>query len=175
MGTHVTNSVGTPSIEKTIWRIDPDRSIVEFNAKSIWGLATVKGHFSRYQGTLDLSREPAIELTIEADSIDTRNARRDKHLSSPDFFDVDQHPYIRFVSENAALEGERLEVRGLLHARGGRMPLDIDVELRRVDDELELEAVTVADQRQLGMTWNFLGLVGTPTKLVVKGRLVRDS
>ena len=175
MRTHTTDSVGTKSIEKTIWRIDPDRSSIEFHVKSLWGIVTVKGRFSRYQGTLDLSGDPAIELTIEADSIDTRNKRRDKHLRSPDFFAADQHPYVRFVSESAALEGERLEIRGVLHARGAGTPLDIDATLRRDGDDLEIEAVTLADHQQVGMTWNPIGLVSTPSTLIVRGRLVRDA
>ncbi len=46
---------------------------------------TVKGHFERYEGTLDLQRNPAIELTIEAASLNTNNKTRDKHLRSDDF------------------------------------------------------------------------------------------
>jgi polyisoprenoid-binding protein YceI len=76
------------------------------------------------------------------------------------------------VSESAALEGERLSVRGRLHARGASMPLDIDATLRRAGNELEIEAVTVADHHQLGMTWNPLAVLRTPSKLIVKGRLV---
>jgi polyisoprenoid-binding protein YceI len=175
MSTHTAGSVGTTNIEKTTWRIDPDRSSVEFNVKGLWGIATVKGEFSRYQGTLRLSGEPAVELTIEADSLDTRNERRDKHLRSPDFFDAEQHPYVRFVSESATLDGERLEVRGELHARGASMPLDVDATLRRAGDDLEVEAVAVADHHQLGLTWNMMGMIRTPSTLIVKGRLVRDT
>ena len=175
MSTHAAASVGAPSIDKTIWRIDPDRSSVEFKAPTLWGIASVKGRFFRYQGALDLSGEPAIELTIEADSLDTKNDRRDKHLRSPDFFGVEQHPYVRFVSQSAALEGERLKVRGLLHARGASVPLAIDATLRRAGDELEIEAVTLADHQQLGMTWNLLGVLRTPSKLIVRGGLVRDA
>jgi polyisoprenoid-binding protein YceI len=175
MSTHATDPVAVAGIEKTIWRIDPERSGVEFNAKGLWGIATVKGRFSRYQGTLHLSGEPAIELTIEADSLDTKNPRRDQHLRSPDFFDVERHPYVRFVSESAALRGERLEVRGRLHARGASMPLDIDATLRRAGEELEIEAVALADHHELGMTWNFLAMVRTPSELIVKGRLVRAA
>ena len=40
------------------WRIDPARSSVEFRTPTLWGLATVKGRFERYDGTLDLQREP---------------------------------------------------------------------------------------------------------------------
>jgi polyisoprenoid-binding protein YceI len=175
MTTHATDSIAAPSIEKTIWRIDPDRSSVEFKVKALWGIATVKGAFSRYRGTLDLSGRPAVELTVEADSLDTRNKRRDKHLRSPDFFGVEQHPYVRFESESAVLEGERLEVRGRLYAHGAGMPLDIDAALRRDGDELEVDAVAVADQHGLGMTWNPIGVVSRRSKLIVKGRLVRDA
>jgi len=162
------------SPETTTWVVDPERTSVEFNVKNFWGMTTVKGRFSRYHGTLDLSGEPAVELTIEADSLDAGNQRRDKHLSSPDFFGVEQHPYVRFVSESATLEGERLKVRGLLHARGAGMPLDIDATLRRAGDELEVEAVTLADHRRLGMTWNFVGMLRPPITLIVRGRLVHD-
>src|SRR6185312_8034794 len=72
-------------IQLTAWRLDPERSSVEFEVP---GLSTVRGRFHRYQGTLDLRREPAIELTIEAASVDTGNRRRDKHLRSKTFFDV---------------------------------------------------------------------------------------
>jgi polyisoprenoid-binding protein YceI len=161
------------TIEKTTWRIDPERSSVEFKVKALWGIVTVKGRFARYQGTLDLSDRPAVELTIEADSLDTRNGRRDRHLRSPDFFGVEKHPYVRFVSERAALDGERLDVRGRLLAHGESTPLEIDATLRRDGDELEVEAVAAADQQRLGMTWNPLGMVSTPSTLVVKGRLVR--
>jgi polyisoprenoid-binding protein YceI len=174
MSTHAADSAGAQSIEKTTWRIDPDRSSVEFSA-GVWGILTVKGRFSRYHGTLDLSGTPAVELTIEADSLDTRNKRRDKHLRSPDFFGAEEHPYVRFASESVALDGERLSVRGVLHARGSALPLDVDASLRRDGDELEIEAVAVADHRRLGMTWNVLGMIRTPTRLAVKGRLVRDA
>jgi len=175
MSTHTADPVGTPTIETTRWRIDPDRSSVEFHVKGFWGMATVKGRFSRYHGTLDLSAQPAIELTIEADSLDTTNEKRDTHLRSPDFFDAGKHPYVRFVSQSATLDGERLHVRGRLHARGSSIPLELNATLRSIGDDLEIEAATEADHRQLGMTWNRMSMIRTPTKLVVTGRLVRDA
>ena len=110
-------------IETATWRIDPERSSVEFHAKHLWGLATVKGAFTRYQGTLGL---PAAELTIEADSLDTGNRRRDRHLRSDAFFGAEEHPYVRFAAENATLEGDHVKLGGHLHARGESMPLEID-------------------------------------------------
>jgi polyisoprenoid-binding protein YceI len=169
------HAIRPPGIESTRWRIDPTRSSVEFHAKAMWGMATVSGRFSRYHGTLQMGAEPAIELTLEGDSIDTNNEKRDVHLRSPDFFSVQAHPYVRFVSDSATVDGERLNVRGRLHARGASVPLDIQATLRRIGDELEIEAVTDVDRRRLGMTWNKAGTVGATSRLVVKGRLVRDG
>src|SRR5271163_4316433 len=87
------------------WRLDPARSSVEFHVRHFYGLVTVKGSFSRYEGTLKLDPPPAVELTIEADSLDTKMAKRDKHLRSSDFFDAANHQQVRFVSDNVTLDG----------------------------------------------------------------------
>jgi polyisoprenoid-binding protein YceI len=174
MSTHRDDLIDTPDIETTRWRIDPARSRVEFRAK-VRGLPAVKGRFSRYRGTLDLSGQPAIELTIEAESLDTNHKTRDAHLRSPDFFGAEKHPYVRFVSESATVDGDRLKVRGRLDAGGSSLPLELDAMLRRVGDELEIEAATQADHRVLGMTWNKLGMLRTPSQLTLKGRLMQDA
>jgi polyisoprenoid-binding protein YceI len=112
------------------------------------------------------------ELTIDAATIETGNARRDKHLRSAEFFDVEHHPHVRFTSTSARVDGEHLKAQGHLEAGGERIPLEVEAALRSVDGELEIEAVADADQRRLGMTFSPLGTVRAPTKLVVHGRLV---
>jgi polyisoprenoid-binding protein YceI len=164
-----------PDVEQRRWRLDPARSSVEFEVPHFYGLVTVKGRFERYEGTLDLRSEPAVELTIEADSLDTKQGRRDKHLRSADFFDLEHHPQVRFVSDGAALDGERLKVHGQLDAAGKAIPLELDATLRRLDGELEIEAVTEADHRRLGMTWSPLGILRAPSKLIVRGRLIPQT
>ena len=172
MTTAITESVNTP-IEQTRWRVDPDRSSVEFEVATLWGLVTVAGRFESYDGTLALTRTPAIELTIDADSLDTNHAVRDEHLRSTEFFDVENHPYVRFVFDSATLSGQRLKASGRLHAAGRNMPLKLEGSLRRAGDELEVDVVTFADHRQLGMpTWSPLGMLRTTSKLTVRGRLV---
>ncbi len=137
------------------WIVDPDRSSVEFRVPLLFGvIGTVKGGFTRYRGTLDLGARPAIELTIEAESIDTGNAKRDAHLRSAIFFDVEEHPEVRFESESATLDGETLHVHGTLRARGGSAPLDVTATMRPVGEEFEIEASAVVDQRELGMTYS---------------------
>jgi polyisoprenoid-binding protein YceI len=151
------------------------RSTVEFQVPHFWGLKTVKGQFGRYEGTLDLSAQPAVELRIDAASLDTKRTARDKHLRSADFFDVERHAQVRFESDHAELDGERLNVYGRLHAAGRTIPLHVAKTLGRVADELEVAATTRADQRRLGMTWSPLGITRAPSKLIVRGRLIPDG
>jgi polyisoprenoid-binding protein YceI len=155
------------------WRLDPARSSVAFHVRHFYGLMTVKGEFSNYEGTLDLNRNPAAELTIQAASLDTKLGKRDEHLRSQAFFDVERHPQVRFVSDSIHLDGDTLHFHGQLHAGGRQIPLELDATLREVDGELEIEGVTDADHRDLAMTWSPLGILRAPSKLIVRGRLVR--
>jgi polyisoprenoid-binding protein YceI len=155
------------------WQLDPTRSSVEFHVRHFYGLMTVKGAFADYSGTLALGATPAVELTLQAASLDTKMAKRDEHLRSADFFDVANHPQVRFLSERAELDGDMLRVHGQLHAAGRQIPLALDATVRELDGELEIEAVTEADHRELGMTWSPLGILRAPSKLIVRGRLVR--
>jgi len=155
------------------WRLDPARSSVAFHVRHFYGLMTVKGEFADYEGTLNLGATPAVELTIQATTLDTKLAKRDEHLRSKDFFDVERHPQVRFISESAALDGDTLRVHGQLHAAGRQIPLELDATVREIDGELEIKAVTEADHRELGMRWSPLGILRAPSKLIVRGRLVR--
>jgi polyisoprenoid-binding protein YceI len=157
------------------WRLDPARSSIEFHVRHVYGLMTVKGRFTRYQGSLDLSAHPAVELVIDAESLDTKVNQRDKHLRADDFFDVVNHPQVRFEADAAALDGDTLKARGLLYAAGKHILLDVDAAVTPVDGEFEIEAVALADQRELGMTWSPLGVTRAPSKLIVRGRLVREE
>ena len=162
-------------VEQTVWRIDPARSSVEFEVPHAWGLAKVKGHFDRYDGTLDLRSTPAIKLTVTADSINTKNEKRDKHLRSGDFFDAEAHPLVHFTSDTATLDDEHLTITGTLRAAGVSEPVQLVATLRPVGQELDIEATADVDQRRFGMTFNFMRMIRTPARLVVRGRLVLDT
>jgi polyisoprenoid-binding protein YceI len=154
------------------WRLDPQRSSVEFSAEHLWGLQTVKGHFGEYEGRLDLSATPAIELTIEAASLETGNPKRDKHLRSGDFFDVENHPQVRFVSDSVSVPPDTLKVTGRLYAGGRSIPLEVSAHIRQVEGELEIDARATARQAELGMTYSPLRMIRPHSELVVKGRLM---
>jgi polyisoprenoid-binding protein YceI len=156
------------------WRLDPRRSTVEFSVRLFWGLVTVKGHFEEYQGRLDLSADPAIELTVDAASIQTGNRKRDEHLRSADFFDVEHYPRVQFESDLVELRGDSMRVRGRLSAHGRAIPVELDAQTRRLNGELAIEASTNAPHRELGMTWNRLRMIRPQSKLVVKACLIRS-
>ncbi len=154
------------------WQLDPHRSSVEFRTRHFWGLVTVKGHFDGYHGQLDLSANPAIELSIDAASVQTGNRKRDRHLRSADFFDAENHPLVRFISDAVEVQGDALKVRGRLSAGDRSIPLELDARVREVDGELEIEAATTAPHRELGMTYSPLGMIPPDSELSVKAHLI---
>jgi polyisoprenoid-binding protein YceI len=159
----------------THWHIDPERSSVEFDVPHLWGLHAVHGCFHRFIGTLDLQERPTVALTVDARSVDTGIERRDEHLRSEAFLDAARHPQIRFASERVTADGGRLTVSGVLEIRGTVLPVDVTATVRRVGDDLEIEAAASIDQRALGITHNPLRMTGHPTRVVVRGRLVADE
>jgi polyisoprenoid-binding protein YceI len=160
----------------TRWRLDSSGSSAEFRVPSLWGLVPVKGRFQRLDGWLEVDDDHRLrmELIVDAGSIDTGNRRRDRHLRSADFFDVQRHPEVRFRSSSVNGHDGRLHVDGELEAAGGRARLPVEVTVSHADGSLELDAAATVDQRQLGMTLSWLGLVGTPTALTVHARLRRE-
>jgi len=174
MNTHVREVNEVPNVEQTPWRLDPTRSRAEFQTGNFWGLTTVKGQFDRFHGVLDLSAQWPIELALDVDSLDTGNAKRDKHLRSADFFDAANHPQVRYRAK-ATIDGERLIAKGVLLAAGTSVPVEVEATLRQIDRELEVDAVTQVDHRAMGMTWSPLGMVRGSSTLIVRGRLVQDA
>lgn len=163
---------GVATLTERAWQLDTSRSRVEFEVPHFWGLRTVRGRFTRYWGTLDLGATPSVRFTIDADSIDTGNAKRDRHLRSADFFDVARHRHVRFTSQAVALAGDALQVRGELTAGGGRLDIELDADIAVVEGEYELTASAFVMHRWLGMTWNPAGFTRPYSKLAVAGRLV---
>jgi len=159
----------------TRWSVDSDGTSVDFAVKTFWGLATVRGRFDRFTGTYEDGPDgTTIELTVDADSLDTGNATRDKHLRSDDFFHVAEHPQLRFTSTRVhhVTDGV-LHVVGHLEAAGRAVLLEFAATVQQVGDALEVEATTTVDQRELGMSSGRLGMIRPPATLHVKARLSR--
>ena len=157
--------------------VDAHESSVEFAVKSLWGLATVHGRFDRFDGSYESGPDgTTIELTIDADSLDTGNATRDKHLRSAGFFHVAEHPQVRFTSTRVHTVREGiLHVVGHLEAAGRSVVLEFPATVRHAGDVIDIEATTTIDQQELGMSTGTLGMIRRPVTLHVMASLKADA
>jgi len=116
------------------WQIDPAHTLVEFAVSHLM-ISTVKGRFGDVSGTIQVDgNDPAksvVDVTINIASIDTREAQRDTHLRSADFFDVDRFPTLRFRSTRVSGGPDDLKVTGQLLVTG-------DLTIRDVTREVTL-------------------------------------
>jgi polyisoprenoid-binding protein YceI len=114
-----------------IWTVDPVHSHVGFSVRHMM-VTTVRGSFTSFRGTLDLDPDDftksRIEGEIDVESVDTKNADRDKHLRTGDFFDVANHPKITFRSTRIEPKGDGYVVHGDLTIRGVTQPVALEAE-----------------------------------------------
>jgi polyisoprenoid-binding protein YceI len=113
------------------WNLDPGHAQVNFSAKHM-GIMTVRGDFTDVQATLDFNEDDftasSVEATIQAASLMTNDSKRDDHLRSADFLDVEHYPTITFKStriERAA--HERYRMTGDLTIHGVTRPVTLEV------------------------------------------------
>ena len=159
-----TQTSGTTDTTLTTWQIDPGHSEVGFAVKHLM-ISSVRGRFSGVKGTIvldgeDVSRS-SVEVEIDASTIDTREEKRDGHLRSPDFFDVEKHPTITFRSRRIEPIGDdRFRVTGDLTIRGVTREVVLEaVEEGRGGDpwggeRVGFSATGKIDRREFGLTWN---------------------
>jgi len=144
-----------------VWSVDPQRSEIGFAVKAMWGLQTVRGLFGAYDGSLKVRAGSAAgELTINAASLDTGNNKRDQHLRSPDFFDVERHPRIVFTATTVTVRESALTVTGELAIGSSHTRLEIPVSVAPMaDGALRLNGETTIPRDALGVAWNKLGMI----------------
>ena len=146
------------------WTVDPMHTQVEFSAKHM-GLMTVKGHFTGVRVSIDLNEDDftasAVEATIDTRSLVTNDARRDAHLKSPDFLNVEQFPAIHFKStrvERAA--HDQYKMTGELTIRNVARAVTLDVVYSgQAKDPMGgvhagFSAYTTINRKDWGLTWN---------------------
>lgn len=131
----------------TAWQIDKSHSAVNFTINHFFTL--VDGSFDKYEAVVNFDPnnldESSIDVTIPVSSVNTRNARRDGHLLTDDFFNAEAYPNIRFVSNEIIQDGENNFVaRGELTIRDVTRDFDLPFELLGVMDHPMRENTTVA-------------------------------
>jgi polyisoprenoid-binding protein YceI len=156
--------------ETTTWNVDPAHSHASFSVRHL-GISNVRGEFRKLDATLftegDDPTKARVEATIDVDSIDTREAKRDAHLRSPDFFDAQNHPRMTFKSTKVEKAGDKLEVTGDLTIRGNTKPITLDVELSNAIKDPQgaqrraIHATGKIDRKAYGLAWSKM-LEATP-------------
>lgn len=146
------------------WTLDPAHSRLGFSTRHAM-VTRVRGAFNEVLGeaVIDSSdySKSRVTITIRVNSVDTRNADRDAHLLSPDFFDVGNYPLIRFESTSVDEVRENgFIVNGNLTIRDVTRPISIPLELVGIDiDQMGnlragLEGTRRIDRKDWGVTWN---------------------
>jgi len=157
-------STATATPTRTTWKIDPAHSQVEFAVRHLM-ISTVRGRFAGVAGTAvaeDGNLATAqVDVEIDAATIDTREAQRDAHLKSADFFDVEKYPVLTFKSTRVTdAKGESFKLAGQLtmHGISREVVLDVTAEGRGKDpwggDRAGYSAVAKIKRSDFGLTWN---------------------
>jgi polyisoprenoid-binding protein YceI len=121
-----------------IWSIDSAHSKVGFAVKHM-GIATVRGEFKDFEGTLEIGADPASSSahgSVNVSSVDTNEPQRDDHLRSADFFDAAEHPALAFSSSRIEpLDAETFRITGDLTVHGvtNEIVLHADVQGTEID------------------------------------------
>ncbi|MEZ0089059.1 YceI family protein [Streptacidiphilus sp. EB129] len=153
--------------------LDPSRSSVRIQHKTMWGLVTVKGGFTGLTGTAEIPADdsPASgSLTVDTATLDTAHTKRDEHLRSADFFHIQQHPTLVFTAQEAVPTADGgVKVTGSLTVRGVTEPLSLTATAAEVTaDSVSLTAETTVDRASFGLGWNKMGMLKGLTGVTVK-------
>jgi polyisoprenoid-binding protein YceI len=154
-----TTSTGTRS-----YVIDPAHSSAHFSVRHLM-ISKVRGTFRTIAGSIELPADGAIPLAISAEiesaSIDTRDAQRDGHLKSADFFDVEQFPKLQFTSTRIEATGATgFKAVGDLEIHGVKRSVTLDAEVSGQgkdpwgNQRVAYEATARINRKDFGLVWN---------------------
>jgi polyisoprenoid-binding protein YceI len=157
-------TIASPSFADT-WKFDPAHSDASFSVKHLM-ISNVKGEFSKVSGTVEYDpkqpKNSKVEATIDVTTVDTREPKRDEHLRSADFFDVQKYPTMTFKSTKVVPAGkEKLKVTGDLTLHGVTKEVVLNVvgptspiKDNHGNDKSGVSASTTINRKDFGMTWN---------------------
>jgi polyisoprenoid-binding protein YceI len=167
------------------WRLDPAHSAAQFSVRHL-GISTVRGAFTKLQGTVEYSpsnpSQCLIDATIESTSIDTRVEMRDNHLRSAEFLDVAKYPTLTFKSKRAAPDGAgKVKVTGDLTIHGVTKEVVLDVEgpsevMKDPMGNLRMgaSATTKISRKDFGIT-TMPGMIGDEIDIVLDVEMIQPQ
>jgi polyisoprenoid-binding protein YceI len=158
--------------------LDKGHTTVEFVGRHLM-ITKVRGRFTDFDGKVVIGETPeqsSVEVTIDAASVNSGDDRRDGHLRSPDFLDVENYPTITFrsTSVDVGRNGDA-KVHGDLTVKDVTRPVTLDVEFDGAAPDpwgghrLGFTASTEIDREDWGLTWN----VAMETGGVLVGKRIR--
>jgi len=159
------STIAIPPTATTAWNIDPVHTVAEFKVKHMM-ISNVKGQFTTVTGVMTLDEADVtrsrIEASIQTASVNTRDAQRDAHLKSADFFDVEKFPTLSFKSTRVTRSGDgELAVTGDLTIHGVTRQVAFAVEGPTPpakdpwgNTRVGLSATTRISRKDFGLTWN---------------------
>jgi polyisoprenoid-binding protein YceI len=170
-----------------VYDVDPAHSNVGFAVKHM-GIATVRGTFRGFEGTVDASGDaPVLSGSVDVATIDSGEENRDGHLQSPEFFDVAQHPQIAFHSTgtDAGTDG-KVTLTGEIAIKGVTKPIELTGEIAENgqdpwgNERIGLELEGSIDRREFDLKWNQTlpngnVLVANEVKLLVNVSAVKSA
>ena len=178
----------TTQAESTIptgtWQSDPVHSTVGFSVRHAVG--TFRGGFGEFAATLsDEGGEPRLTGHVPVESVQVKEENLEAHLLSPEFFDKDQTPEIRFESTKIAGDDGKLVVEGELTVRDTTKPVVASGEINGPvpgpdgNDRIGIELETVVDRHDYGLDWNMdlpdgTKMLGDEVTLSVHLELVKE-
>lgn len=172
------------------WIIDDSHSLIQFTVRHMM-ISKVRGRFDRFSGTIAVDEQnpvhSSVNVQIEAASINTRDAKRDAHLTSPDFLDAASYPYMTFVSKRIEiLDESHGRIIGDLTIRGVTREVMLDVEYNGQARSpwgtvsAGFHAQTTINRKDWGLTWNVAletggVLVGDEVTIDIEVELIRQE
>ena len=159
------------------WALDPARSTATLKSRSVWGLVPVKGTFGKIEGTGTVSSTGEVtgRIAVAADSLDTKIAKRDAHLRSPEFFHAEKYPAITFTLDKLTPADDGLTVEGTLTVREASRPITFPATATLVaDGEIVLDAAVQVDRSHHGLTWNQLGMSSMHNTVTIHASFTKD-
>jgi polyisoprenoid-binding protein YceI len=141
------------------WKLDPVHSAVGFEVDYLAG--TFRGQFTDIDVQLDIEVDGAgIEGTARVASVDVKDENLAAHLQSPDFFDAERHPELRFLAREIDLDGDTVVAPGEITIKGVTKPVEVTGTLSQPitdawgGERLGLALSATVDRTEFGLNWN---------------------
>jgi polyisoprenoid-binding protein YceI len=158
------------------WTLDPARTSVEFHTKAMW-VFPAKGTARALEGGGTVRADGGLEgtLVIDAASIDTGNKKRDEHLRTADFFEVEKYPTITFTVTGTSIgSAGTVELTGNLTVHGQTRPVTLTADVSAAGDSVTVTTEVDVDRSEWGLTWAKMG-AGLKNRVVISAQFDRAT